>query len=420
MNGKSWWALPVAGLSLVWLLAGLADVQMVQRLAMLGVLLGWAGIVAGPSGLNAAAPIAGVLVLTIPIWDALTTPLQHLTILASGGVLSLWGFEAVIRETFITIPHGTFEVAGSCAGVNYLLAGLTISAVYALLFFSRASHKIAIVVGAAMLAIVGNWVRVATLVMIGHWTEMQSSLMESHAVFGWIVFSVALLPLFLLGERLGRSDVERDHESQEPPHASTPRQAIRRIGIATVAACLGPILYALILTTASSRPARATLTGVSPDSAWSGTDLETPSWLPGYSGYDEALFQAWNNGADTIEVLRLVYQEQTQGKELVSDQNRLAPDPQVLAARTIGPVDASGRRIGQAIVRSDTTPVLVWWWFHVGGQDTPSRLRSKLLEMRARMGSGTASELITVSMPCAPDSCTEAAEVLATFVLGKR
>lgn len=47
---------------------------------------------------------------------------------------------------------------------------------------------------AAALGLLANWLRIYILVLIGYHTEMQSSLMNDHETFGWVVFAFILIP----------------------------------------------------------------------------------------------------------------------------------------------------------------------------------------------------------------------------------
>ena len=74
------------------------------------------------------------------------------------------------------------------------------------------------------------------------------------------------------------------------------------------------------------------------------------------------------------------------------------------------------RYVREVIVRSEGEPVLVWYWYRVGGVETPSRIRAKLLEVYAFFSRTTVSELIAMSATCGPESCEEAAALLSSFL----
>jgi hypothetical protein len=77
---------------------------------------------------------------------------------------------------------------------------------------------------------------------------------------------------------------------------------------------------------------------------------------------------------------------------------------------------SDGRIINIAVVHDESAPVLVWYWYDVGGVETASRLRAKLLEVWAFARRASGSRLHAVSTACDSDNCREAARALAGFL----
>lgn len=83
----------------------------------------------------------------------------------------------------------------------------------------------------------------------------------------------------------------------------------------------------------------------------------------------------------------------------------------------MGPVDPARRLwVQQAVVLTPEGPVLVWYWYRVGGVDTFSPVHAKILEIPAFLSRRRASELIALSAACEADNCRDAFQALAGFM----
>ncbi len=148
------------------------------------------------------------LIFLLPIWGVLTTPLQQLSIAAVSTIMNMTSVPVYIEEQFVHIPSGTFEIAGGCSGLRYLLVSLAISSLYVFLYIRSAINATALIIFAILGALLTNWLRISALIIIGHETEMTSSLMEDHNNFGWYLYIPFMIALFYLGNKLA-SEVPR-------------------------------------------------------------------------------------------------------------------------------------------------------------------------------------------------------------------
>lgn len=141
-------------------------------------------------------------IFLIPLWGVLTIPLQSISVVAVNALMGLTTIPVYVEQQFVQIPSGTFEIAGGCSGLRYLLTSLAISSLYCFLYF-RTIKNIAIFILVAIFgALLTNWLRIVGLIIIGHQTEMTSPLMEDHNMFGWYLYAPFMLLLFIFGGRL--------------------------------------------------------------------------------------------------------------------------------------------------------------------------------------------------------------------------
>ena len=420
---RTWAAsfLAAAGLSLVWLVAAVADARVISEAAVLGLFFLWPATVYGPRAAQKLGPIAAIFLLAIPVWGALTRVLQSMTVAMSGVFVTLARVPAVIDGDMIHIQYGSFLVAGGCAGLNYLMSGLTIGALYAHLFTAGWRGRLGVMGLATLLPMVGNWIRVAGLVVLGHTSQMESIFITNspaHLAFGWGIFLGSMLIFFPLAQRVtdwaARRKPQNDRTAPDTVGFAE-RPALAAGALASTVMLLGPVLYVAI----GALPVRDVAPlALAPYSAeWRAEQGGRPyPWHPAFVGASQEESALWTNGADRVLLDRLTYREQAQGAELIGYQSRIAPDSLVAAERLFGAVGPERRLVNEAIVRDGDSHLLVWYWYRVGGLETESATRAKLLEVLAFFRRATVSELVALSTACEPESCAAASQVLGRFL----
>jgi exosortase len=437
---------PMVVFSLLWLAATVAHIRLFHQLSLVLVLVCWGLVVFGARGARLVAVAGVTFLLALPFWDILVPVLRPLTTLVSGSLVRALRIPAEIQGDLVRIPSGTFHIADGCAGLNYLLAGLVVGAFYALFLVKGWRKQIAVVGLAAFIAIVGNWVRVAAIIVIGHVTEMQLGPFEDHLWFGWVVFTLGLVPFFLAARRIGKaarwgtsgpnggfgdwnggpgsgalSGSAGGGRGSAPSGDGEPfGGAVARVTVASGLAVLGPLLFFGVGALPERGGWEIDLGEIAQGENWrvAGPQGERPfGWRPGFRGAQQHDSLSFTDGSFHVYGDRLVYREQRQGAKLVGYPNRIAPRSQIFEERLVGPVDPARQRwVQQAILLTQDGPVLVWYWYRVGGMDTYSAAHAKLLEIPAFLSRRRASELVALSAACEPDNCGQAFEGLARFM----
>jgi EpsI family protein len=428
--------LALAALSMLWLAAAVAHVRVMELTLVTSVILVWALAMVGRVGAKAVASIGATFLLAVPVWPVLIAVLRPLTVAGSGAFLWLIRIPAEIDGDVITIASGSFLVEDGCAGLRYLLASLTLAVFYAHLLLRAWPLRFAAVGLAAVIAIVGNWIRVTVLVIIGHVSQMRSVFIEDHLWMGWVVFCLGMIPFFLIAERM-RVRGERaggavlDERAAPGPEGGErvggpPAGLLRRALAATGVAVLGPLVYLVVGALPQPAPSLLELDSLSGGGRWmpvhGGGAVRSFGWEPAFRGADEHATLAFrlSGGDDTVYADRLAYLDQRQGAELIGYGNAIAQDS-LLVRDAVAVVPHAGRTarwIRQAIVRTPETPILVWYWYRIGGVETFSERRAKLLEPVAFLRRRPAAEVVALSAPCSAESCQEAARTLASFLGG--
>jgi EpsI family protein len=437
--------LPVlALLSMVWMLAIIMNVRLIHQGVFVVVTTLWAVATFGWATRRTVLAIGLTAMLGVPFWSIAVPVLQRATVIASGGATKLAGITAEIGYDYVAIRSGTFLVEEGCAGINYLMGGLVLGAFYAHLFTSRWQTQVKIVALAGGMAIVGNWIRVATLIFLGEATAMQSPYIQDHLWQGWAIFTLLMIPTYFLARRIEIVDARRAgahvsfEEETESRQEVGVNEAVRFGGTsepvaaaaafdpfrprfalgAALCAALGPILLGAfsVVPRGQDLERDAAVFGIEP--GWTATEraVGEAEWLPAFSGVDHRSAWTFESAGRTLDAARHYFVDQRQGEELIQYDNFIAPDSLLVSERLIGPLGPTRRVVREAIVRASDGPQVVWYWYRVAGYDTPFDSKAKLLEVLSFFVRSPASELVTMSASCAPKDCTEAATALRAAV----
>lgn len=423
VNPAPAYAIPLLfALSLLWMFAVALSAQAVHLGLAPLILLAWLLAVRGGRSAGHGVQIAALFMLAVPVWEALTGILQKLTVLANNLLLFVTRIPARVEGTMIHLPAGSLHVANSCAGINYLMSGLTLGACYAFLFTAQWRTRLKIVVAAGAVSILSNWIRVFGLVCIGYATDMRSSLMKDHVVYGWIVFAVFMPLFFHLARRIELADASKGTVTVRAatPSLEVPPKA--RLSAAIFAAVSGPALYFFLSST--QRPAVLTTepSGVAiPVSlAAAPSARDTTSWEAGFSGADSHLSGVATVSGTVVQVDRFVYGAQDQSSEMIGGGNAIAVDSAVAGRSIIGPLDDQLRTVIEVVIRTpDQQGRLAWYWYSVKGVSTSSSARAKLLELWAFLGRSPSSEIIVLSAACSNRNCLPARSALFKAATGR-
>lgn len=195
--------------NLIWFVAFLADVQVVTHIAFIAIVATLIMACTGKSGLILMWFPLLYLLVAIPFWDPLELVMQNMTAGVVGYWLNLVDIPTYVNGVNILIPEGGFLVATTCAGLRYFLASLAIFSLYAHLNFTKYRTTTLFLAMSLLLAIMLNWVRVFVVIVAGHLTNMQHFLVHDHANFGWWLFVLIAIPLFIFGNYLQKRESQK-------------------------------------------------------------------------------------------------------------------------------------------------------------------------------------------------------------------
>lgn len=411
--------LAIAPLALALWVAYAIDVRIVQ-LALLVVSL--AAVVLAVLGWPALRLLAGpiaMLCLALPIWNYFKSVLQELTVLATVTALRLIGTPVFVDETYINIPDRAIVVLAECSGSQYFQAGVTVGALYAYLNFRVLWLRLVTLTSFALVAIVGNWIRVDVLVFLSTLSETQ------HFMVGWGIFALLMTIAFAAAVRLQGYE-DRALSSRPPISAAVTSAPATRGGSLVLMTCLSVLLLGAVPLTrhidATSLSSQR-LGSISVDAPWSGPYQAGDEWYPSFAGTDEQSIAAYRTPGADITVYRAFYAQQRQGAEVINEMNSVydarwvhrggyaGTDERAIQLRSGETLRVIETRLQHPDGRSER---LVWHWYHVAGRNVVSPGQAKLAQVVGLMQGR--SDAIVIALSTDGSDAAAAREQLNAFL----
>lgn len=354
------------------------------------------------------------LFFALPQWWAINGVLQTITSKVVNLMVAITQLPAFIEGNFIHVPAGTFEIASGCSGLNYLIAALSLAGFYAFMHLQTWRNRLALMLAAAVLASISNWVRVYALIVIGIASDMQHYLIRvEHLYFGWVLFIVLTGPVLLYARRLELR--EQREEPIEVARAEVPPLVSPQVLLAAVVA--GAIL--LIPRAVQVQPG-STAVVVQPLSA-SISDRPVHSTADGdwHPDFLNALTDtaAYGEGAERIDVFRAVYPHQTIDARVVRSENNVFGPGWRLAESGTSDARLPEQDLSVSAARGyqNERERIIWSWYWVAGAPTHTKLGAKSLELRGLLQRRRDAAVIALATDCLPD-CKAAEERLRDFM----
>ena len=407
------WVVVAAG-SLGWLVGFNAGLLAVTTLAMPLLVLATTWAAGGLQLARRAAFAVLFLYFALPAWELVNPPLQAMTAWVNLWLARLAGIPVAMDEFVIHIPAGSFEIAGGCSGLHFLIVALAIAALQGEIDGQDWRRRWLLLGMAAALALVTNWLRVFIIIVAGHLTDMQHFLVRvDHYYFGWFLFVFTLALYLYLASRVSRSG--RVEQSSTLQVSATPPGRIFAAAILSAAAlALGPA-WSL----AEAGDAGPTVGETPPTiDGWSGPQIYLSDWHPVFENADAEFLAAYSSESlGDVAVYRAVYRSQRQGKELRGHGNSLVgPGYRVQGSRDRAVHAGNGdvRVLEQVAEGVDGNELLVWSVFAIDGRPDPMRLPGQLAYgLRSMVHAPTAS-VIALAAECRPD-CEHGRSALETL-----
>lgn len=378
----------LAGASCVLVLAQAADIRVIRLLLVPVIIILWGWSIWGRDFVRISGGPIMLLVFAVPLWDDLSPVLQHITVFFNTLLLGIAGVEATIREFYIILDVGTFLVENGCSGVRYMMVALFLGSFYGQLYYQRYRSTILLVVVAGLLSMVANWVRVFGIILAGHYTNMETSLVEDHELFGWVVFMIfTLIPLFLVSARLESTLPDNRRSARHQNLGTKVHGSTWWAGLACLMLAW-PAALPLVLDSQTQRAGEAWEPSLFQSvPGWHGPLRHADIWKPDFRKPDINLTGVYVNQAlQQVQLQIIGYRVQTQGRELIFFGNSLydRAEWQLVSENTV-PLETSPipdlAAVSETIIkhRASGEQVIIWNWYEVAETKTHSPTKAKLV-----------------------------------------
>ena len=375
----------------LWLVADAADVAFGRQLAFIGMLQGIILAALGKQFFWKMIFPVQYLWLGLPVWDFLNAPLQRVSLFLSVPQIKMMGIPTFVDGLLIEVPSGLYRVAPECSGLNFLLAALALSSLYAQMMYQGWRKRILTVVISLVVAILANGVRIGLIIGYNHFAGDSIDIGGDHITWGWGFFAIILLAMIWLGSKFPDPAPEEE-EIIPATDAARPTnyRAMAVVLLGTAAVLSGPAFYAGYIQ--GQADGRFNVSLQLPDDL-AGLKAGPPSsdWQPQFHSAHWNKVQSYGAGRDKVDLFLAYYAAQNAEHELVAYEN-------ILFDRDLGQVDVERLRtvstrdgdlaILESVISTSAGSRLVWTWFWVGGENLASRSKAKLVQARISLLNG--------------------------------
>ena len=357
----------------------------------------------------------GFLFFAMPLWSSINSVLQWATVYAVRALLTLADVPVYFESSRVHLPSGSFEVAGGCSGLHFLIAALAIAALLGELNGDTLRRRLKVMVLAAAMAICMNWLRVFSIVLVGHLSQMQHYIVaKSHYGYGWVLFALMMAVFLYIERRIPWETVSVAGSGNGPASSA---QRVRHPATAALVLALLALLLPPLWQSLAARPAQLPAAAVlQTPTGWQAVPVPViDPWRVLFDGIDEQQQLSFSSSAgQRVDVYLGYYIRQDLGHKFAGYHNSPFVDAQVLQ-------NSTEQWQGQPVqLQQVSAPGNVLWLlatqYLVGGRPYADPLQGQLAYARQSLTGGQ-SPLSTVRIlraPCATD-CETATQLLRGF-----
>lgn len=408
--------IPLAGGSLLWIVAVRSGMQSVHQLLL--PLLAWLAVCVA-LGVRAAAASAfafAYLYAAVPLWGTINSLLQDATVVTNDFLLQATGIPAYVDGNMVHLAAGSIEIAGGCSGLHYFIVAFAIGALYGEVRGDAFGARLKLLGLALLLALITNWARVYLIIVIGYVTDMQHYLIRvEHYRFGWAVFAVTIIAFFLIARSMPWREPlpVQQHGAAISGRESRARWPLA-LTVALAAISFGPAWNVLVPPSAAAIPTTDTLLPRA-TAGWSRTPVSSDAWQPRFVGADSERRGYYSKDRTRVEAFVAAYVTQAQKKELVGFGNSLLGDEaeQIAATRRIEP---RGPAVELQVTDAAGQLALIWYFYRIDSLQTANDFLAQVSFGTASLVGSPVASVIALRASCEKD-CRDARAALQELLL---
>ncbi|MDH5611245.1 MAG: EpsI family protein [Gammaproteobacteria bacterium] len=381
--------LVVFGASMLWMVAALVNVEMLQAVAFLILVLAIVWSVLGNQVIRLLAFPILFIAFAIPIWFPLSPTLQNITADVVFGAIRVLSVPAFRQDNMIILPAGTLSIEEACSGLRYLLAALTLGTLYAYMNYFSLRARLVVVLVAAGSAVLANMLRVFIVVYLGYTTEMQHPLVADHLSLGWYLFAGLVTILLFVDSQLHKKYLFMESDELVMPN-DIKKNIDRKIYPYYIAyavltgmlICVAPLVVYQASTPSVSEEEKYGPVLPQEAGVWLSTLDNSDNWSPVYHGAinQKQIYEMSNN---KVILYMGYYPVQKQGEELINDLNHISTKDgwRSVYPRPLIQQIEDKLILEQVLDNGEKEQRLVWFWYNVAGTVTTNKYEAKFLQV---------------------------------------
>jgi EpsI family protein len=397
----------------------LTNTAIVQQFCVVAMVVGLVWTLLGSSAARAILFPLGLLLFALPLGDRIVPVLQDFTARFAVQLLQFSGVPVLLEGHVISIPEGRWQVAEACGGINYLVSSLAVGYVFAGTAYKSWTHRVGFFAASALLPLLANGFRVYTTILIGSFGYMGIAAGLEHNLYGWVVFALTMVLLFVTCGRWVEAPDHRQRSSSTPGSNTTAAPAWRLAlvtGAGLLIAASGP-LSATWLWPETQTEQSVALKPWDVSGPWRIVQDGRYAWTPRFVMPSGESLQTYGSSEYVVKAYVAYYDPYRPGVKLVSVDNALFEDPWWAATEGRGSVTIDGTPIEarETVLRSPQTSLVVWSWYWVDGTFTGNDYVAKLRLAKARLFHGREGSAL-IAVAAEDQGGVEAAAILKTFL----
>jgi exosortase A len=404
--------------ALLWLAGNVADVQLIQHIALVAMLDAMVWTLLGTRAVRVLQFPLFFLFFAVPVGDSLVPLLQRWTAAFTVNALRLSGIPAVQDGLVLSTPSGNWQVAQACSGIRYLIASLVIGVLVAGVAYKSWKRRIAFLLLSVSLPIVANAIRAYGIVLLAYLSGNALATGVDHVIYGFVFFSLLTAVLLTIALRWYEPDVPGGET--QPAATILPASSTRLAGSWLVIVMIAFSAVALSGYLWSRTPATAPVSAtVIHPAGWMEVNELDHEWAPDLESAHSRTIAAFVSGPREVSVYSATYSADRGGVELINGSNVVGNSAVwTLVASTSRQATISGRPV---VVTENTIARghqhrLVWSWYSIGDHLTSDAYRLRMIEAGDRLlGYPQSAALFAVSAPFNADP-GEASQALSDFL----
>jgi exosortase A len=409
--------------TLLWAAGNIADVQVIQQFAFIGLLDALVWTFLGSSAVRVLRFPLLFLFFAVPAGQGLVGPLQRLTAAFAVNAVRFSGIPAVQNGFIISTPSGDWRIAEACSGIRYLTSTLLIGVLFAGIAFRSWKRRVVFIALSALVPILANALRAYLIILLAYFSNNRIASGVDHVLYGWVFFS--LVTAIMIGLALGWREPPLSYDefiANAKPQPSAPP------GVTRLSWFVGVVVLIVIAASSTADylwsrtpPSQPIDKLWSAPTGWLALDEPDHDWAPHFENVESQTSQTFTDGKREVSLYVLSYPVKRQGVELVNSANAVAASGEwEVLDDDYRQVTIAGKpaMVAEYLLAGAGQRRVVWMWYLAGGEVTAKPYRIKAILAQARLAGRPPNVTLFTISAAFRSKPAEAAENLGTFVRG--